>query len=290
MEARMRKALLISLLALLSGCASGAVKNGDPKSIYVLGSIHGNMLDQQNNSLRDFVVALYLYEPTVILTETRPENRGAIEGTIEGGGEQSLVYAFAGLSGARVIPVDWFDDEYNRTAAGEDARMSPLLREEVAPVVARFREIVQTGTFEESQSVETQKLIRRRYDMLAREGLTSLRQRDKKICANIEAQKPRLGGERVLIVFGLAHKYALEDCLWDLSLKPLSIDRWYDATKAHLINIPMELRADAVKTQKSARDLLARRLQRNHYKTDVENMKDKLSELDAWIRETNDLR
>jgi hypothetical protein len=262
---------------------------GKQHSVYVLGTIHGNMLDQPKNSLRDFVSALYLYRPDLILSEVRPDHPGGVEGAIDGGAEQALVHSFAKQISAAVVPVDWFDDEFNRQSESEDSDVSPALNAEVQPLFEKFRNVVQSGTFEESQSSETQALIRARYERLAKAGFKSTEIRNTAICENIQKHAPRFAEKRVLVVFGLAHKYALEDCLRRMGLKPLALEEWYDPIAARKLEFPDGLKTEAVQTLRSAKRLLSERLKQGYYRTDLENLSDKLAEFDQWIEHTNAL-
>lgn len=45
----------------------------------------------------------------IIFTEVRPQFPGPIEGSIDGGIEQSIVYAYGKLHNIEVVPIDWFD-------------------------------------------------------------------------------------------------------------------------------------------------------------------------------------
>lgn len=270
------------------GCASHFTKNKekDLPSVYVLGSIHGNMLDQPNNNLNDFVKALYVFKPTLILSEVRPEFPGAVEGSVDGGPEQSIVYAFAKETGSLVVPVDWFDDQYNLLSEKENSQITKEIKKEIDPLFEEFRNVVRNGTFKESQSRKTQELIRARYDILAKNGLTTLRNRDQKICKNIQNQAHLFSSHRVLVVFGLAHKYYLEDCLKEVGIPPLDIQDWFQEIE---LTVPSTLKKEAIQNFKEAKMLLRQRLKKKYYKTDIENLKVKLNEFDLWIQKTKEL-
>lgn len=283
--------ILSAFLFLLSlfGCSNQQIKNNSTTEVYVLGSIHGNMLDQPHNSLRDFVRALYLFKPTMILSEVRPEFPDPVEGAIDGGAEQALVYAFVKQNGSLAIPVDWFDDQYHIASGNEPLRMTEDTKKQIEPYLSEFRKIIQRGTFQESQSFKTQTLIRTRYDILAKQGLTSLRVRDQVICRNIKGQEQRFVGHRVLVVFGLAHKYYLEDCLREMGIQPLSLESWLDTVKMKEVSISNDFKQDAVQTFKKAKSTLSKRLKEGYYKSDIENLKEKVVEFDDWIQKTNAL-
>lgn len=270
--ARMKTVVWATLAMLGVGCANKSVQPHPQSSVYVLGSIHGNMLGNPNNTLRDFVSALDQYKPTLIFNEARPEFGNAVEGTIDGGPEQSLVYAFAKETGATVVPIDWFDDQYNNESIEEEARLTPALKEEIKPLLVEFLAVVQGGNFLDSQSVRTQSLVRKRYDILEKYGFTSLRRRDEKICQNLQKHSAKFSEQRVLIVFGLAHKYFLEDCLRNLGVKPVVAKSWFNPKKVVEFKPSDALKSNALRTFYEAKELLSKRLSGDYYKSDVANL------------------
>ena len=95
-------------------------------TVFTLGTLHEAMLSNPNYSMLDFQKAIISYKPTYILTEVRSEYPGPIEGAIDGGIKQSLVYAIADKLGVKLIAVDWFDDalfEENSREAPTDPRL-----------------------------------------------------------------------------------------------------------------------------------------------------------------------
>lgn len=279
------KALYTVLTSILFlSCTSLITKN--TPSVYVLGSIHGGMLDEPKYSLQDFISILYLYKPTLILAEVRPEYTDAIDGVIHGAAEQSIVYAYAKDSGVKVVPVDWHNDENNLEDA-EDYKKAKAFKKEIQPLFDQF--VKKIRSLAESQSLETQNIVRKRYDVMASHGLTALRKRDSHICENIKKQKDKLGKERVLIVFGLAHKYYLEDCVREMGVEPLTFTSWYNAENAPKLVATTPLIEYAVQTFRAAKELSGARLKAGYYKTDVKNLNDVLKELDKWIEKTSRL-
>lgn len=117
----MKTFYLILALNILLSCSS--LTTNEQPGVYVLGSIHSNMLEQSKYTLQDFISALYIYKPSLIFTEVRQEYNDAIDGVIHGAPEQSIVYSCAKELGIPVIPVDWHNDTYNlkndQRAAGE---------------------------------------------------------------------------------------------------------------------------------------------------------------------------
>ncbi len=266
-------------------CANLKIKS-EPPGVYVLGSIHSNMLVKKDYTLQDFISVLYLYKPTLILAEVRPEFSDAIDGVIHGAVEQSIVYAYAEESGAKVVPIDWHNDKYN-LENDLDYEKAKAFKKEIQPLFDQFK--ASAGSLSESQSPETQNIIRKRYDVMATHGLTALRKRDAHICENIKKQRHKISAERVLIVFGVAHKYYLEDCIRELGFQPLIFKNWYNKNDAKKVIITKSLVENSVKTLKAAKELSRERLKVGFYKTDVENLNDVLKDLDEWIKKIGDL-
>lgn len=274
------KSLSFFLFGFILSCSSHPVKNDNPQ-VYVLGSIHGNMLVSPNYSLHDFISVLYLYKPTLIMTEVRSEHADAVDGVIHGAVEQSLVYAYAKESGVQVVPVDWHDDDYN-LENDQDYKKAEEFKSEISPLFEQFKKGI--GSLSESQSAEMQEIIRKRYDIMAAHGLTALRKRDARICENIKKQKEKLAHERTLIVFGVAHKYYLQDCLRQMGIQPLSFESWYSSKDAKKVVVTKNFIETATHTLMAAKKLSAERLKAGYYKTDVESLHGVLTELDDWIK------
>ncbi|MDZ4660027.1 MAG: hypothetical protein SGJ18_00265 [Pseudomonadota bacterium] len=281
----MKSFCFVFALSFLLSCTGLTVKDRPP-AVYVLGSIHGAMLDEPNYTLHDFISVLYIYKPTLILTEVRPEYFDAIDGVIHGAVEQSIVYAYAKESGAQVVPVDWHNDEYN-LENDQNYEKAKTFKKEIQPLFDHFKRSI--SSLVESQSPDTQNIIRKRYDIMASHGLTALRKRDAHICENIKRQKEKFSKGPVLIVFGLAHKYYLEDCVRELGIQPLSFEGWYSAEKAQNVMVTKALVENSVQTFNAAKELSGNRLRAGYYKTDVKNLNDVLKELDNWIEKVSRL-
>lgn len=265
--------------------------DGTPETdstVYVFGSIHGNMLDQPKNSLRDFVAFIIAFKPHMILSEVRPEVPGGIEGSIDGGPEQAIVYAYAKYAAIPVIPVDWFDDHYNKELAREETEMAQTLKDKIEPLFKKFTSIVRTGTLADSQSQETQALIQQRYELIKKEGLQAFETRNLAICKNIESQIPQFHHKRVLIVFGLAHKYFIENCLRQNGIEALQFSN-LDSSGRPITAIPKDLKSEAALNFKAAKKLLGHRLRIGFYRSNIPELQDKLKEFDRWIKQTSEL-
>jgi hypothetical protein len=175
-------------------------------SFFVLGSLHGYMLKNPQYSLREFIGAIVAFKPDLILTEVRAEHSGAAEGSIDGGIEQSIVYAFGDETNTPVIPVDWFEEPSLEIS-------HPELEQEARALVGEYQKQILEGSFPELQGMKTQDLVRSIYRISEKHGEIGARQRNEKICENIKVALSDIYGKRILIIFGLDHKHFLEDWL-----------------------------------------------------------------------------
>ena len=165
------------LALLLSACASSSVsqRSAESNSIFTLGSLHGRMLTDLQYTLTDFVRALDGYQPDLILTEVRTEHPGPVEGSIDGGIEQSIVYAFGETKKINVVPVDWFDDAWMKSFLESNQKQTPALDAEVKPFNDRYMELVNGASFRELHEPATQALVRKMYTISERYGDTLFR-------------------------------------------------------------------------------------------------------------------
>ncbi len=105
------KIIVLLTLGLIS-CSNLSSEEKKENTIFVLGPLHGYMLKNPQYTLKEFIRAIDQFHPDLILTEVRPEFPGAFEGTIDGGIEQGLVYAWGDLRDIPVVAVDWFNDDF----------------------------------------------------------------------------------------------------------------------------------------------------------------------------------
>jgi hypothetical protein len=237
------------------------------------------MLDHPHYTLPVFVDAIERFRPDVILTEVRPEQPGPVDGSIDGGIEQALVYAIGELRGVPVVAVDWFDDAYIAAIMAEQAVSRPVLESAQAPLRQTYQQVLASGTFEAMQSAETSAIVHKLYDLFDQFGSGVYTTRNRRICQNVVSRLSELHGKRVLIVFGLDHKYFLDDCVAQAGnhlaeapaasgTKPLSAD----------------IRERALLHVRDSKTALQERLANGVYsKIYAERLTNKVPSFDRWI-------
>src|SRR5437868_7058908 len=147
------KLFLALALIFLNSCAN-APKREDKmqtKEIFVLGSLHGYMLKSSGFSLHDFVAAIDSFKPQLVLTEVRAGHPGPLDGSIDGGIEQSIVYAYGQSTNVPVVAVDWFDDGFLAEMAGENAQTNPEYEKQATPPSKKYTELIKQGSYLEIQ-------------------------------------------------------------------------------------------------------------------------------------------
>ena len=272
-----RLLLAAACLLLAAGYAGLHVKEERPNSVFVLGSLHDYMLDHPHYTLPVFVAAIERFRPDVILTEVRSDYPGPIDGSIDGGIEQSLVYAVGELQGFRVVPTDWFDDELIRALVSEE--LNSLSDPDLAIASKKYVELFKHASFSTLQGEETQALVRDIYRRQEMHGEMLSSTRNEHICQNISDQLAKLHGKRVLVVFGLDHKYFLEDCVRrhgdQVALPP-------DVSTTS--SLPEDVRDRALSYVRASKAALKERLATGYYSTVyAERLKGKLPDFDEWI-------
>jgi hypothetical protein len=272
--------LSVMLCFLYASACSVSQRNESPdNAVLVLGSLHGWMLDHPHYKLPVFVDVIERFRPDVILTEVRPEHLGAIDGSIDGGIEQALVYAIGELRGVPVVAVDWFDDAYIAAIMAESAISRPVLESAQAHLWPTYQEILASGTFEAIQSAETQAIARKLYDLDDQYGSGVYNRRNRRICQNAVSQLNELHGKRALIVFGLDHKYFLDDCVVQAGNR-LEVAPATSGTK----QLPGDIRDRAVLHVRASKAALQEKLANGFYsKTYAERLTNKVSSFDRWI-------
>lgn len=281
---------LLLVGSLSFGACTSAPTHDDRNSILVLGSLHTKMVDHPHYTLREFMAALEHFKPDLILTEVRPDHPGPVEGSLDGGIEQSLVYAFATEKKVEVTPVDWFTDELIEASRAEDAKAGPELGREIGPLNGRYMEIFSEGTFWDIQNVDTEALVRKKYEIEEKYGHTADRARNERICKNINYALAKTSGKRVLVIFGLDHKYFLDDCVrrrGDRAMTAAESFNEYDLQEYH---ISPALRDLTLRNLEEAKALLKNRLTDGTYSgQERTHMREKFGDFDRWIRAVNQL-
>jgi len=268
-------------LLLLAGCSvqPGHDDGQRPNTVLVLGSLHGYMLAHPHYSLPVFVAAIERFRPDVILTEVRVGHPGPLEGSIDGGIEQTLVYAMGDLRGYAVVPADWFDDDFVAAMMKDDPVRRPEIEAALASVRTQYQEVIAGGSFEALQGESTQTLVRKLYKLEDLDGGGLMARRNERVCQNIVGQLGKLHGKRVLVVFGLDHKYFLDDCVRQHGDQVAAPPDVSGAT-----SLPRDVRDRAVAYVLDSKAMLQARLASGYYSTTLaKRVTDKLAAFDRWI-------
>ena len=257
-----------------AGCASSLKDpNADTrKTVFVLGTLHGGMFSNPDYSMLDFQKAIITYNPTHILTEVRSGHPGAVAGSIDGGIEQSLVYAIADRLGAEVIAVDWFDDEFIQEYLTETPMNNQAYEEEVRILSEEISHYISVADMVFWNGHKINGLLRRQDEIYEKYGLMATLKRNKRLCENIHNALEKIKSGRILIIFGAAHKYYFDDFLKEnANLKLISdMADWYDPEMADRITFDEDINTAAINTLKESKELLKTRLESNFYQPETE--------------------
>ena len=250
------------------------VKTNDDvrKKVFVLGSLHGYMFRNPDYSMLDFQKAIISYKPTHILTEVRSEYPGPVEGSIDGGFEQSLVYAIADKLGVKVIAVDWFDDELLKEDIAESSTNNQAYEEEMRDIDEEIIKHATTADMLFWNSPEMGELMRNKYQIEEKHGFMSMLKRNKKICENIKNALEEITSGRILIIFGAAHKYYFDDYLNGNDELELLTDMsdWFDSEIADEIIFDEDINVTTINNLKESKELLRTRLESGFYPPEIE--------------------
>jgi len=269
------KLIILSVIMLsFAGCASSLKDpNADTrKTVFVLGTLHGGMFSNPDYSMLDFQKAIITYNPTHILTEVRSGHPGAVAGSIDGGIEQSLVYAIADRLGAEVIAVDWFDDEFIQEYLTETPMNNQAYEEEVRILSEEISHYISVADMVFWNGHKINGLLRRQDEIYEKYGLMATLKRNKRLCENIHNALEKIKSGRILIIFGAAHKYYFDDFLKEnANLKLISdMADWYDPEMADRITFDEDINTAAINTLKESKELLKTRLESNFYQPETE--------------------
>ncbi len=277
-------------LILVGGCITRENKQNYSK-IFNMGSLHGYMLTHPQYSLNIFVDAIYQYKPDIILTEVRPEYPGPIDGSIDGGIEQSIIYGIGELENIKIVPIDWFDDEYISLMNAEEEKKvtDQRVKEYIEPHFKEYFKKLQEESFEILNSEENNKLVRHEYALYEKFGYKASKIRNINICKNLIKALDDNQGKKILTIFGLDHKYYLDDCVKDQFIEVLELKSWYD--KNRINPIKKEIIELSIKNLNHAKAILKQRIESNFYSGDYgQKIAKKIESFDKWINAIRSLK
>lgn len=249
------------------------------------GTLHDFMLEKPDFNLTHFIHAIKKFRPQLILTEARKTHPGAINGAIDGGIEQAIVYAVAAEIGAKVIAVDEWDhqffinnkDEETRAAADQEfqAQLAPNYEARVADIMASNWAAINEA---DQSLVEEYYQIHDQFNYNVFWG-----QRNNAICANAKAALANTQAVKVMSIFGLDHKYYLDNCLEQAGEKIVHAPSWSQGEQ--FLNVQQDTKDIIVQNLLGAKSKLHRRLEQRFYSSQImhDHFKSKLEMFDVWI-------
>lgn len=249
------------------------------------GTLHDFMLEKPDFNVAHFIHAIKKFRPQLILTEARKTHPGAINGAIDGGIEQAIVYAVAVEIGAKVIAVDEWDhqffinnkDEETRAAADEEfqALLAPNYEARVADIMASNWSAINEAD---------QSLVKEYYQIHDQFNYNVFWiKRNEAICANSKAALAQTKAKKVMSIFGLDHKYYLDNCLEQAGETIVHAPNWSQSEE--LLNAKQDTKDVIVQNLLGAKIKLHRRLEQRFYTSPImhDHFKAKLEMFDAWI-------
>ncbi len=282
--------LFISIL-ILTGCAMrGRIMQKN--QISTLGSLHGYMLKNTKYTLGNFISAIYAYKPDVILTEVLPSAPGPLDGSIDGGIEQSVVYAVAASLSIEVIPVDWFDDSLIEEMSKEESKLTSEAKKEIEPYWMKYTQDFAQLSLLELNSQDTQNLVEKIYDLYEKHGLTTSRKRNDRILENIQIALKNISNKRILIIYGLDHKYFLDrELKKSTELSVIEVTSWATPESVKWKGfLNPNLKKEIIENLQNSKKLLQERLKSKFYSVEMsQRLGAKLKNFESWETFVNDL-
>lgn len=266
----------------MQGCATEQKTHPNTK-VFNMGSLHDYMLEHPKYNLSVFLDAMKQFQPDVILSEVRQSHPGVINGSIDGGIEQSLIYAFAETFDIPVIPIDWFDDEHLKMLNEESKRESldSRVKQEIQPDFEKYVSLFKQESFETLNGPTTDTLVERIYTSRKRLGYEAAEIRNREICKNLKTAVSKYSGKKILTVFGLDHRYYLQKCSTESGAEIVKTTDFYKTNS--LTEINTKIITKALFNIQTSKQELSRRLQSNDYGHEYSaRLKNKLNTFDKW--------
>lgn len=248
-----------------------------------LGTLHDVFLSNRSYGLKEFASALFQFRPEIIFSEVRAEFPGVENGCIDGGLELCLVYAYAERGGIPVIPTDWFDDSFIRQMIQEGSSLSPEAGEKLGAMMEEYQASFFSSSLLGLHSPAAQAKIRSIYEAFEAHGLMASRERNERILSNMREALTRLEGKRILAVYGMDHKYFIDDHLRG-EVEAIPVSDWFDPAKAEEFLIPASVKSAAIRNLELSRKALVLRLQAGNYSPELaDRMRAKLPRFESWV-------
>lgn len=234
-------------------------------SVSTLGTLHDTFLSNPQYGLKEFVSALYQFKPDAIFSEVLPQNPTAADASIDGGIEQALVYAYAQAHSIPVIPTDWFDETFIREMESEGQALTPEAITTLTQMSA-YRQGFSSASLLDLNSPETKKIVREIYRTYEELGLMASRKRNDRIWENIKKELKGLQNKKILIVYGMDHKYFIDDQLLQLpDVTTLEVSSWYNNENAKSFIVPEAIKRESILNLQRSAAALTDRLNSPNY-------------------------
>lgn len=252
--------------------------------ISTLGTLHDLFLTNPNYGLNHFLSALYQFKPEVILSEVHVERPTCGDASIDGGIEQSIIYAYAEENNIPVIATDWFDNDLIREMEHDNSKVTPDLIDTLERI-SKFRESFSSSSLLELNSVAIKNYVREIYKLLEENSLMSSRKRNDRILENIKKELAQINGKRVLIIYGMDHKFFIDDHLQSMeSNEVVEVESWFQPKNLDSFKITDELKNKIIENLKYSESLLEQRMNSTFYQSEMhEKLKLKAPRFGNWI-------
>ena len=278
-----KRLLLISSIV-LSGSISAETKNM-LNQVSTVGTLHDLHLENSKYGLKELISSIEQFKPDVILTEVRPEYPSVAEASIDGGIEQSIIFAYGSINSIPIIPTDWFTDDYFQLMQTEGEKVDPKEMKTLDPLFDKYRASFTTASFLELNSEENKKLVREIYAIQEKLGMKASKMRNDKICKNIKEAISKYSNKRILVVYGMDHKYYIDDYISSLKTNNqlMSVSLWFDINKVKSFQISKEFRSQIILNLNASKSLLTKRIETNYYpKLWGAKVAEKLKQFSKW--------
>lgn len=256
-------------------------------TLSTVGTLHDLFLSNPKYGLNEFASAVEQFKPDVIFTEARVNFPSATDACIDGGIEQAIVYAIAREIGIPVVATDWFNDLFIEEMIAEGSDLPPEIVNGLHTKMKEYQSLFFSADFETLHSPSCQNQISQIYAEYEKLGLLCSRKRNLEILSNIKSELAKFDGKRILVIYGMDHKYFLDTQLKNQVILSPTED-WYDPSKSAEFRFSKELKSRTIENLENAKHALSDRLQSTKVsKTFESRLRSKLPKFDIWIEHLN---
>lgn len=257
-------------------------------TVSTLGTLHDIFLSNPNYGLKEFISALYQFKPDAIFSEVLTQNKTAADAAIDGGIEQTLVFAYAEEHSIPVIPTDWFDEEFIREMEAEGKALTPEAIKKLTDMSA-YRKSFDTDSLLKLNSPATKNIVREIYRVYEENGLMASRKRNERIWENIRKELKGLQNKKILVIYGMDHKFFIDDQLLQLpDLTVLEVSSWYKDELNKSFAVPETLKKKAIANLQKSATALKERLAATSYSPKFKaRLQSKEERFSQWAKAIN---